>query len=157
MKKIATDLKAMNKIDFEKIATNIDDPIMILLNAYETVINDCKDFPLLVDLLKKRKSIQRNYSLELINAGIFIRLTGGRNLYDFLYKNLPLPSESTINRSISQNEYMTEGKFNDQELEKYIEKYSLQNVPFTAAEDATRCQPGVLFFIFASFTETFCI
>lgn len=143
LKNIAVHFKEMGSLLFYQKCNSNQDPYKRLMDAYKVVIEDCLDFPLLADMLRYKISLQKTYSEVLIKAGIFMRLSGGRNLYNFLYKNIPIPAESTIRRYISSDAYMTEGKFNIESLKSYIEKYGLQNVPFVCAEDATRCKQGV--------------
>lgn len=128
---------------YNQIANLEEDPYVKLTEAYKLVINDCSEHQLLVDLLKYKQSRSKFYSETIIEVSKYLRLVGGRHLYDFLYHNLPVPSESTIKRHITKNDYLTEGKFNVDELQSFIEKYDLQNVPFIAAEDATRVKTGV--------------
>lgn len=69
-------MKNMGATEFSKINVEQEDLFIKLWQAYDMVIEDCSDWPLLVDLLSHKKSLNREYSNKLMQVAIFIRLTG---------------------------------------------------------------------------------
>lgn len=60
--------------------------------------------------------------LKQISAYIFI--LGGRILYNFLYKNLPIPNEVTVKKVIGETvEKVVEGSLRVKSLKKHLENH----------------------------------
>lgn len=93
---IGNHFKNIGYNSFNKIKNTKDpiDPFAELHKANKLVIKNCHQFLLLVDLLKYMQSTKRQYSQNLVHARLWIRMSGGKNLYDLLYHNMPLPADS---------------------------------------------------------------
>lgn len=130
-------------ISYYKNNVLLYDPFAELAKSYEKVIEDCKDYPLFVAFLRHKQSMSLHYSDELKYTSEWIRTIGGHTLYEFLCRNLPLPSDSTARGYVAQTSVYVEGSYNIDDLEAYIQKYQLVGIPFVHSEDATRCKKGI--------------
>lgn len=148
LREIGQHIEGIGKKSFDDIKKGSNDPFATLYHAYDMVIKDCTSFPLLVDLLKHRQIKTKTYSDNILSAAMWLRVCGGRNLYDFMCHNLPFPSDSTLRTYISKTEICIEGNYNIPAFVEYVTHHELQNVPFICAEDATRCKKGVRIKIF---------
>lgn len=62
---------------------------------------------------------------DLQDVAIFLYISGGRALYNFLEHNMPLPSCSSVRRYISSFDPILEGELRIQELKKFLKDNNL--------------------------------
>lgn len=84
-----------------------------------------------------KKSNGRRYNNVIKELAILIYSIGGLAIYEFLSRNLSLPSILTVRKKIYSNEALAEGEFRFKELKIFLQerKYPLK---VHISEDATR-------------------
>lgn len=89
---------------------------------------------------EKQKSKSIRYDDEIKKIGIFYYLMGGRNLYQILSKNLPLPSLSTVRRHLYELPAPVEGSFCFSEFEAFNNIHGGSQYVWVAEDDTKVCE-----------------
>lgn len=116
----------------ENVRKNYDEKNTFLL---QILINSAKKN---VNMSNRMSNPGSRYNKTLKLFSTYIFMLGGRLLYETLYKNLPLPSPTSISRYLQKNgQKMVEGELRCDQLKSYLYE---RNLPSTVwiSEDATR-------------------
>lgn len=126
-------LKGIVKPDFEDAA---------LENTIKALEKHEK-YNLILTVLKNLKSKEKNYSIEMKEIALYFYINVGATFFEFLHRNLGLPSLSTTKRFLTEFEGVKEGKLRVNELVAWLEKHNLPKKVWIS-EDATRIVRNVI-------------
>lgn len=112
------------------------------------VLDDIPNSRLISTILKHIKDNNRQYTASMKQLALYFYLNVGPTFFEFLQRNLKLPSLTTTKQFLSTEfEGIIEGKLRVAELSVWLEKHRLPRKVWIA-EDATRIVRKVLMSMF---------